>query len=272
MKKFTLVFTLLFIFLSTFGTALAADKEYIIGKGDALSIKVWGEPELSTEAVVRPDGKISLPNIGEMTAAGITPRTLRHRITAALTDLLFNPIVSVAVNSFPANSMLVYGPGTTSGVIQLSGKTSLLHILTNVKPDFTADLTNAYIERNGEKIASDFETIYKEGKGELAKLEILAGDRLFIPKKENLLVFIEGAVNSPTSIPLTTEMTILEAIHKAGGFNKFADPNETVITRQVNGNVERIVVRLEDLINEGDLSQNIHLQAGDLIVVDTSWF
>ncbi len=272
MKKIVLLFSLLLTIILSTSINIASANEYIIGKGDSLSIRVWGEPELSAEVVVRPDGKISLPNIGDMTAAGITPRSLRSRVANALKEILFNPIVSISVNTFPANSMIVYGPGITSTVLPLQGKTTLLHVLSNIKPSFTADLANAYIERNGEKVASNFEEVFTSGVGELASFELLANDRLFIPKKENSFVFVEGEVNNPTSLPYTHNMTILEAIHSAGGFTKFADPNDTIITRMVNGKVERINVNLSDLIEDGDLSQNITLRSGDLIVIDSSWF
>ncbi len=268
MKKIIFVLSVLLVFIVSSGTVFAAEKEYLIGKGDSLTIRVWGEPELSSAVIVRPDGKISLPNIGELKVIGITPRALRHRIASALTEYIFNPVVSVSVNSFPSNSVIVYGPGTNSATIPLNGKTSLLQLLSNIRPGVNADLENAYLERDGKKIAENFDKLYKEGDENLASIEILASDKLYIPKKPNLLVFIDGAVGRPTSIPFVEDMTVLEAIHKAGGFTKFADPNETVITR----NSERIVVRLDDLINDGDMSQNVTLQGGDLIVVDTSWF
>ncbi len=270
MKKFSFVLTVLCIFMLSLSAAQAAEKDYIIGKGDALSVRVWGEAEMSAEVVVRPDGKISLPGIGELQAAGITPRQLQGRITGALRELVFEPLVSVAVNTFPANSMVVYGPGTASGVIPLAGKMTLLQLLSNIQPSNNADLAGAYLERNGQKIASDFQKLFKEGIGEYASLEVLANDRLFIPLNKNRFVYVEGAVNNPRTVPFTDEMTILEAIHQAGGFTKFADRNATVITR--NNGAQRINVRLSDLISNGDMTQNVTLQGGDLIVVDTSWF
>ncbi len=272
MKKLLLTLTALCVFVVTVSTAYAANKEYILGKGDSLTIRVWGEPELSSAPIVRPDGKISLPGIGEMKAAGISPRQLQGRITEALKELVFNPLVSVSVNTFPANSIIVYGPGTVSAVIPLTGKTTLLQILSSIRPDNNADLASAYLERNGSKIATNFETLFKKGTGEQANLEVLARDRLFIPLNPQRLVFVEGAVGRPTSLPYRDDMTILEAIHQAGGFTKFADRNSTVITRQGANGLERISVRLSDFINDGDITQNVKLQGGDLIVVDTSWF
>ncbi len=272
MKKVTSIFTILCVFMVLLSTAHAAQKEYIIGKGDSLSIRVWGEGELSTEAMVRPDGKISLPGIGEMQAAGVTPRQLQARITAALRELVFEPLVSVSVNTFPANSIIVYGPGTVPAVIPLHGKTTLLQVLSSIRLDHNSDLVGAYLERDGQKIASNFQMLLKEGKDNQANMELLASDRLFVPKSEARFVYVDGAVNGPKSIPYTDKMTILEAIHLAGGFTKFADRNATIITRQGNGGTQRLTVRMADLISNGDMSQNVTLQGGDLIVVETSWF
>ncbi len=268
MKKISIIVVALFVLLVSLPSAKAAEQNYIIGKGDALSIRVWGETDLSAEVVVRPDGKISLPGIGEMVAAGISPRQLQGRITGALKELVFEPLVSVSVNTFPANSMVVHGKGTNATVLPLQGKTTLLQVLSSVAINPHADLSAAYLERKGEKIASNFQDLVKKGKNTQGNIEVLASDRLYIPLSKERLVFVDGAVGRPTSLPFTDDMTILEAIHKAGGFNKFADRNSTTITRDG----QRISVRLSDLINKGDMTQNVPLKAGDLIVVDTSWF
>ncbi len=267
MKKFSLIFMALCVLLLHVPLA-QADAGYIIGKGDALSIRVWGETDLSAEAIVRPDGKISLPGIGEIKAAGMSPRQLQNYITAALKELVFEPLVSVSVHTFPANSMVVHGQGANATVVPLEGKTTLLQVLSSIQLSPHADLSGAYLERNGEKISSNFQDLMKKGLGKKGTIEILASDRLYIPLQEKRFVFVDGAVGRPSSIPFVEDMTILEAIHKAGGFNKFANKNSTILTRDG----QRTTVRLSDLIHNGDMSQNIPLKAGDLIVVDTSWF
>ncbi len=268
MKKLSVIFMAVCILLASIPLAHASEKGYIISKGDALSIRVWGEGDLSAEVMVRPDGKISLPGIGEMTAAGISPRQLQARVTSALKELVFEPLVSVSVNTFPSNSMVVHGQGATAAVVPLLKETSLLELLSSLQLNPHADLVGAYLERDGQKIATNFKSLFKDGVGTQGKLEILANDRLYIPLQKERLIFVDGAVGKPTSVPFVEDMTILEAIHKAGGFNKFADKNSTIITRKG----QRIPVRLSDLINNGDMTQNVPLQAGDLIVVDTSWF
>ncbi|HKD85341.1 MAG TPA: polysaccharide biosynthesis/export family protein [Terriglobales bacterium] len=95
-------------------TAVKPDT-YVIGVGDGLGINVWKEPELSKQVPVRPDGMITLPLIGEVKAAGLTPNQLQEQIAAALGKVMSDPQVVVmveAVNSLSFNIMgNVYKPG-----------------------------------------------------------------------------------------------------------------------------------------------------------------
>lgn len=250
----------------------AAEKEYIIGKGDTLSIRVWGEDALSTDTIVRPDGVISVPGVGSVRAAGLTTTQLQARIASMLSALVYEPMVSVAVHAFPNNSIVVHGPGTRSLVLALTGKTTILQVLSQIQPDNNADLANAYVERGDLRIASNFEDLFKKGLSAGGNIEILAGDRLFIPLREGRLVFVEGAVGKPSSLPYYEGMTVLEAIHMAGGFTKFADRNSTTITRMAPGGAENLKARLHDFATRGDFSQNLPVQGGDIIYVKSSWF
>ena len=90
-------------------------ESYVIGIGDGLAINVWHEGELSREVGVRPDGIITLPLIGEIKAVGLTPLQLQEQLTAALSKVLSDPVVTVSVvgvNSLSFNIMgNVYKPG-----------------------------------------------------------------------------------------------------------------------------------------------------------------
>lgn len=77
--------------------------EYQIGVGDTLRINVWRNEELSSDVPVRPDGKISLPLVGDITAAGHTTRELSVNLTEALTEFVRNPQVTVIVTN-PSSS------------------------------------------------------------------------------------------------------------------------------------------------------------------------
>src|SRR5690554_4306725 len=74
--------------------------EYRLGVGDGLSISVWGHEELRTEIVVRPDGYITFPLVGEMWAVDKTPRQLGAELQEALAEFVKNPQVTVIVSGF----------------------------------------------------------------------------------------------------------------------------------------------------------------------------
>src|SRR5208283_5402357 len=88
---------------------LFADDDYVIGDGDGLKISVWGEPGVSTEAIVRPDGKITLPAIGDVTASGFTPMALNEKLAEKLKEVVNKPIVTVTVTGITNNKIYVFG-------------------------------------------------------------------------------------------------------------------------------------------------------------------
>src|SRR5258708_2750487 len=75
----------------------ATDDDYVIGVQDVLAINVWREPELSRSVPVRPDGKISLPLVGDISVSGLTPRFLQDRLTKELDSYIRKPQVTVIV-------------------------------------------------------------------------------------------------------------------------------------------------------------------------------
>ena len=101
----------------------------MIGPDDVLRFSVWGNPDLSDEVLVRPDGKISLPLIGDVQAAGLTPEQLRQTVTTGLERLVTNPAVTIQVTA--TNSRQVYAVGQVArpGVYQLTGSMTVLQLL-----------------------------------------------------------------------------------------------------------------------------------------------
>ena len=163
-------------------------EEYRIGVGDALDINVWRNPELSVSVPVRPDGKISMPLIGDIDAANLTTRELSDNIVKGLTNYVRSPQVTV--------------------------------IVTNPS-------------------SSDFQR----------------------------RVRITGAVNNPQSIPYREGMTVLDLVLLAGGTNEFASGNGAKLYRKINGTVKVYPIRLNDLVNKGDVSTNYPLQPSDIVTV-----
>jgi polysaccharide export outer membrane protein len=108
---------------------MAVSESYVIGPEDVLSIHVWKEEALSRTVPVRMDGKISLPLIDDVQAAGYTARQLKEVLTKRLKEFIDNPNVSVTV--VEANSYKVYVSGQvrTPGVYRLRSETTLLQII-----------------------------------------------------------------------------------------------------------------------------------------------
>jgi polysaccharide biosynthesis/export protein len=110
----------------------ADDDQYIIGPEDVLSIYVWREESLTKELTVRVDGKISLPLVDDIQAAGMTPLQLKDELTKKLKKYIDDPTVTVTV--MEANSFKVYVSGEVKkpGVQILRSKTTLLQLIISV--------------------------------------------------------------------------------------------------------------------------------------------
>jgi len=262
----------------------AAAADYVIGEGDALMVSVWGEKDLSLAVRVRPDGKITLPALGELRAADMTPKALQAELTGKMRGIVKNPVVTVVVTEFTNNKVYVFGGGVEPGVYSLSQRTTLLQLLCQLGQQNVgqktpqpasgvqnADLKNAYIIRNGKKVRQNFHDLFVNGKIS-DDCSIEPNDAIFIPSFRDRNVYVMGAVAAPKSISYRDGLTVVEAILEAGSFTKFAKQNSTVIYRK-NGDKEiTIPVKLKDLISDGDLLQNSRLQPGDYVIVQESLF
>jgi polysaccharide export outer membrane protein len=264
---------LLLVVVLLFGAvaAQAADGEYVIGSGDGLLVNVWGEQELNVAIAVRPDGMITVPGVGEVMAQGKTPQQLTTELSRKLAELVRNPIVTVSVTQVRNNSVTVHGAGVQAAVVPLERSTTLLELLAQLSPGDTADFDNAYLSRQGRRIVSGFTGLFVKGETE-NDVALQPGDRIFIPYRADRNVFVMGAVNNPMAIPHHDGLSVLEALLEAGSFNKFADRNNTVIVRHDGVEKKSIAVRGGDLVNDGDLTQNLELQAGDYVIVKKSFF
>jgi len=110
------------------GPAAVTD-EYRLGPGDKLRIEVYKDEQLSQSVQVRPDGKITLPLIGDLEASSHTPIELRDTITTSLKEYITNPTVTVIVVEALASQVYVMGEVTHPGTMQLHGPTTILQAL-----------------------------------------------------------------------------------------------------------------------------------------------
>ena len=109
--------------------ALGCAAEYVIGPEDVLDIAVWNNAEISRTVPVRPDGRISLPLLHDMQAAGFTPMQLRDNLTAALAKYMATPSVSVIVQQVHSVKVTVLGEVKTPGRYELKSRSTVLDVL-----------------------------------------------------------------------------------------------------------------------------------------------
>jgi len=188
-----------------------ADYTYQIGPGDSVNIFVWGNPELSTSAPVRPDGKITVPLVEELLASGKTPFVLARDIEKVLSTYIKSPQVVVMVSGFKGISTQqirvigrIGGGGGGGGV---SGGT---------------------------------------GGGGVGRYQ-------------------------GKSIPYERGMTLLDVIIQIG-LNQYADGNRASVIRDVNGELKPFGVRIDDLIDDTDLSANVLMMPGDILIIPDAYF
>lgn len=265
-KKFVLIAAFLLL-VPTIG--MAAD--YVIGEGDSLSVHVWGENDLRSTVLVRPDGKVSMPGIDDLRAAGLTFPQLKKVMEKEMSALIKDPIINISLLRSVNSRVFVVGGGVEPQVYDMPQRTTLLHVLASVGTLDMADLDKAYLYRNGKVVMSDFTGLFS--KGEFSKdIQLEPGDTIFLPVKYQKNVFVLGAVNQPKAIFFQEGLTVLDALLQAGDFNKYADEDEITIVRNKEDKKEVITVRTKDLIKKGDLTQNVMLQAGDYLIAKESFF
>ncbi len=170
----------------------ATTPDYRIGPGDNLQIFVWRNPEVSITVPVRPDGRISVPLIEDLEAAGMTPTQLAREIERELGVYIQDPLVTVMVTSF-------IGPFAQQ-------------------------------------------------------------------------VRVVGEAARPQAIPFRANMTLLDVMIAVGGVTEFAAGNRATIVRVVDGSQRQYAVRLDDLVKNGDISANVQMLPGDVLIVPESWF
>ncbi len=107
----------------------ARPSEYVIGPADVLDVSVWKEPDISRTVTVRPDGKISLPLVGELVASGQTPVQLQTMISNKLANFLTSPEVTVLLHDIRSGTVSIFGKVAKPGAYALTKQMTVLDVL-----------------------------------------------------------------------------------------------------------------------------------------------
>lgn len=159
--------------------------DYVIGPDDVLTIVFWREKEMSGDQQVRPDGRITLPLINDIIAAGFTPEQLRLRLNEAAAQHLVDPMATVAVKEIRSRKVFVVGQIAKPGPYPLGGPTTVAQMLAVAGgPLEFAETKQISIVRNdkGKQVRLTFNyDDFKKGRNLQQNIELKPGDTIVIP-------------------------------------------------------------------------------------------
>jgi polysaccharide export outer membrane protein len=167
-------------------SAPPAITDYVIGPEDVLQVTVWKNESLTRQLAVRPDGKISMPLLHDVQAAGLTPMQLQEKLATAFGEFMPNPEVAVSVVDVRSYRISVLGEVQKPGVLQLKSDTSVLEAiaLAGGFRDFASPSKIMILRKNGDgqtqKIPFNYNRVVKDNRGD-GNVMLKAGDVVVVP-------------------------------------------------------------------------------------------
>ena len=264
----------------------AIESAYRIGAGDLIDLRVFDVPEVSGAVRVRPDGMISVPLIGDVSAVGRTEEDLQRQIVGRLKRFIVSPTVTLAVNTYEGRRVSVIGEVVKPGAYPLrQGSTSLVQILSEaggrtaraanhlvLLPVFVAGGRSISVAQETEKSRPSVEIELDDllgttRGGDAIEVFLVAGDTIVVPEAGT--VQVDGEVAKPGSHSLSSKESIVGAIAAAGGVTYSADVERVEVIRDVgNGKKASLAFNLQDVALKN--RKDIRLRNGDVVRVPSA--
>ena len=266
--------------------------EYLVGPGDVLTIQYWlpsqgeGYKQTVYTATVRPDGKISFAYADDVRVVGKTAGEIRNVLTGLAGKYMREPRIEVLVKEYKSKSALLSGQinilqyqqnFSGPGRYPLVGKTRVLDVIVAAggvitgKEAGNADLRRVELLRQGKRYALNLYNVMF--RGDVSDNVILDnGDTITVPELPTYAerVYVFGQVNFQGILRLRDSQDLLNAIALSGGTTPVAIKTDIKIIRQYQerpGNPIILSANLDQILKQGDLSQNIPLMNGDVVYV-----
>jgi polysaccharide export outer membrane protein len=250
----------------------APDEDYRLGEGDAVVLHVWDRADLSGDHVVGPDGRVTVPFVGPLRVVGLTREQAAAAVKDALARFYANAVVTVKVQGYVSNQVVVLGKVMTPGVQTFPARPTLLEALARAgglardpSNNVVPALTHCAVVRGRDKVAwIDLRRLLESGDLAL-NLRLRPGDVVFIPEWEDVPVYVLGQVGRPGPIRWTPGMSTLDAVARAGGLGRDAATGSVTLVRPSTG--QRFTVAQSDLFGSPG---NVALEKGDVVFVPTN--
>jgi polysaccharide export outer membrane protein len=243
-------------------------QEYTLVPGDVVDIAVFGQPDLSRSETIRPDGRITLPLVGDIQAAGLTPSQLAERIAAVLKAYVRDPQVSVSVRAFQRAVVHLVGQVVRPGAVEIQRGWTVMDVMAvagGLTPRAAPRRATLIRRGTGQTINLDLEKLLLRG-DRTADVTVEPGDIIMVPVLQNRVLML-GAIRSPGAYDLDEDARFLDAIARAGGPADRAGTNNIGVIREgPDGRPTVITINLNSIVR-GDMSGNIPIRNGDVIFV-----
>jgi polysaccharide export outer membrane protein len=166
-------------------SAVQVPSDYVIGPEDVLGVVFWRDQEMTGDVTVRPDGVITLPLIGDVSAAGLTPAALKDRIQSAAGKFLNDANVTVVVRQINSRKVFITGEVATPGAYPLTGPRTVMQLIALAGGlNEYADAKNITVMRNEQGQMRSFKFNYRDvakGKNLQQNIQLLPGDTVVVP-------------------------------------------------------------------------------------------
>lgn len=160
--------------------------EYVIGPSDTLTIHVWKNPELTGGVLVRNDGKISIPLLDDVQAAGLTPMELKEVLTESLREFVTNPDITVTVSAMNSHQVFLLGEVARKGPLPLTRDLRVLDALASAGGfSVFADKNDIRILRRTPQGIVEYRfdyDAYLAGDAPETNLRLQRGDTIVVPE------------------------------------------------------------------------------------------